>query len=328
MKIQNVRRVGLLLSVAGAALHWFGAPPALAAGEVIAAFTKNQVDPHFEGVRAGVEQIARKMNATVRQYVPTKPNNITEGMSQLEDVGVTKPSLVLFMPIDPKAQLPTIKRLIEAGTPVINYNDRAGAAPYLSFVGEDDYKLGYDIAKTLFDHLGGKGNVVILEGIKGSNTGDERKRGFEAALKEYPNIKLLASQPANFQRLLGLQVMENLIQQFPDINGVIAAADASALGAAEALNSAGRSNVAVVSINGVPEAVEAVKTGSLLAIAEFNGFKIGCVATEIGLKAVRGEAVPKQIVIPGAIITKANYAEWLVPYRERTCPAAASYVGQ
>lgn len=302
--------------------------PAFADGEVVAAFTKNQVDPHFEGVRAGVEQMAKKMNATVRQYVPTKPNNIAEGMAQLEDVGVTKPNVVLFMPLDPKAQLPTIQKLIADGTPIVNYNDKAGDAPYVSFVGEDDYKLGYDIAKTLFDHLGGKGNVVILEGIKGSNTGDERKRGFDAAVKEYPNIKVLASQPANFQRLPGLQVMENLMQQFKDIHGVIAAADASALGAVEALKSAGRSNVPVVSINGVPEAVEAVKNGSILAIAEFNGFKIGCVATEIALKGVRGQEVPKRLIIPGAIITKANHAEWLVPYNQRTCPTAATYAAK
>ena len=90
---------------------------ARADGETIAAFTKNQVDPHFEGVRAGVAQMAEKMRATVKYYTPTKPNNITEGMSQLEDVGVTKPNLMLFMPIDAKAQLPTIKRLIESGLP-------------------------------------------------------------------------------------------------------------------------------------------------------------------------------------------------------------------
>lgn len=297
-------------------------------GEVIAAFTKNQVDPHFEGVRAGVAQMAEKMRATVKYYTPTKPNNITEGMSQLEDVGVTKPNLMLFMPIDAKAQLPTIKRLIESGLPIINYNDRGGDAPYLSFVGQDDYKLGYDIAKTLFDHLGGKGNVVILEGVKGSTTGDERKRGFDAAAKDYQNIKVLASQPANFQRLLGMQTMENLIQQFSTIDGVIAAADASALGAIEALNAAGRKNVAVVSINGVPEAVEAVKAGSLLAIAEFDGFKIGCVATAVGLNAIRGQSAPKQITIPGAIITKANYAPWLVPYKDRTCPTPDAYIAK
>jgi ribose transport system substrate-binding protein len=299
---------------------------ALADGETIAAFTKNQVDPHFEGVRAGVAQMAAKMNATVKNYTPTKPNNITEGMSQLEDVGVTKPNLMLFMPIDAKAQLPTIKRLIEFGLPIINYNDRGGDATYLSYVGQDDYKLGYDIAKTLFDHLGGKGNVVILEGVKGSTTGDERKRGFDAAVKDYPNIKVLASQPANFQRLLGMQTMENLIQQFSNIDGVISAADASALGAIEALNAAGRKNVAVVSINGVPEAVEAVKAGTLLAIAEFDGFKIGCVATAVGLNAIRGQSAPKQITIPGAIITKANFAPWLIPYKDRTCPAPDAYM--
>ena len=298
---------------------------ARADGEVVASFTKNQVDPHFEGVRAGVAKMAERMRATVKFYTPTKPNNITEGMSQLEDVGVTKPALMLFMPIDAKAQLPTIKRLIEGGLPIVNYNDRGGDAPFVSYVGQDDFKLGHDIAKTLFEHLGGKGNVVILEGVKGSTTGDERKRGFDAAVKEYPNIKVLASQPTNFQRLLGMQTMENLIQQFSNIDGVIAAADASALGAIEALNAAGRKNIPVVSINGVPEAVEAVKAGSLLAIAEFDGFKIACIATEVGLKAVRGQSVPKQVIIPGAIITKANYEPWLIPYKDRMCPSADAY---
>ena len=122
--------------------------------------------------------------------------------------------------------------------------------------------------------------------------------------------------------------MENLIQQFSTIDGVISAADASALGAIEALHSAGRKNVPVVSINGVPEAVEAVKAGSLLAIAEFDGFKIGCVATEIGLKAIRGGTVPKKITIPGAIITKANHAPWLVPYKDRTCPSADTFAAK
>jgi ribose transport system substrate-binding protein len=313
-------RGGIIFSVALLALEVAAPREAYAERETVAAFTKNQVDPHFEGVRAGVERMAAKLGAIVRHYMPTKPNNIAEGMSQLEDVTVTKPDVVLFMPLDPKAQLPAVNKIIAAGIPVVNYNDRAGDADYRSFVGQDDFKLGYTIAKHLFDHIGSKGNIVILEGVKGSTTGDERKRGFESAAKEYPNIRIIASQPANFQRLQALQVMENLITRHPRVDGVIAAADAMALGAVEALAAAGRPNVPVVSINGIPEAVAAVRDGRLLAIAEFNGFKIGCIATEVVLRAVRGEVVPRQVLLPGTIITKENANEWLVPYDRRSCP--------
>ena len=69
--------------------------------------------------------------------------------------------------------------------------------------------------------LGGKGNVVIIEGVKGSISGQDRNKGFQEVLKRYPNVKLLASQPANFQRLNALQVMENLLQTHRQIDGVL-----------------------------------------------------------------------------------------------------------
>ncbi|MCK8786074.1 sugar ABC transporter substrate-binding protein [Roseomonas sp. NAR14] len=295
-------------------------PTARAADETIAAFSKNQVDPHFEGLRIGVDQAAAALGATVRHYVPTRPNNIAEATSQLEDVVAAHPAAALFMAVDARAQLPGVQRLIASGVPVVNYNDRAGDAPFVSYVGQDDFALGKAIALHLFDHLGGRGGVVILEGVRGSTTGDDRRRGFEAAARERPGIRILASQPANFQRLPALQAMENIMQRYPRIDGVIAAADAMALGAVEALAAAGRANVPVVSINGVPEAVEAVRDGRILAIAEFNGFRIGCVAANLAIRHLRGENVPREVLLPGAIITRANMAEWLVPFAQRRCP--------
>ena len=123
--------------------------------------------------------------------------------------------------------------------------------------------------------MGGKGNVVILEGVKGSLTSTDRVRGFNDAIKEFPEVKLLASQPANYQRLQALQVTENLMQSFPQIDGVLAANDAMAIGALEALDGANRKAV-VVGINGSREAVELIKSGRLLASGDFNGFVQGC----------------------------------------------------
>ncbi|MGU7772593.1 sugar ABC transporter substrate-binding protein [Burkholderia sp. MR1-5-21] len=294
---------------------------ALAANETLAAFYKNQVDPHFALVHAGVDSAAKRLGVSVTHYAPTRPNDLGEQLSELEDVSVRKPGAVLFMGVNPRGVVPAIEKINGIGIPVVNYNDRVAGGKFASVVVADDFNLGHDVARYLFTSLGGKGNVVILEGVKGSTTSDERVRGFRQALAEFPNVHLLASQPANYQRLQALQVTENLIQSNPKIDGVLAAADVMAMGAIEALEAAGRKDTKVVGIGGVPESVKAIKDGRLLATAEFNGFKMGCIATMAAVRTLRHEPVPPTVLIKGIVIDKTNYAPFELPGDQRQCPA-------
>jgi ribose transport system substrate-binding protein len=173
--------------------------------------------------------------------------------------------------------------------------------------------------------MGGKGNVVILEGVKGSLTNIDRVRGFTDALKETPDVKLLAQQPANYQRLQALQVMENLMQSHPQIDGVLAANDPMAVGAIEALDGANRKAL-VVGINGSKEAVDLIKSGRLLASGDFNGFIQGCLGTEIAVRHLRKEATPKEIILKPVVIQKSNYQPYEIPVEQRQCPALADMV--
>ena len=293
---------------------------AFAASETLAAFYKNQVDPHFALVHAGVDAAAKQLGVSVTHYAPTRPNDLGEQLSELEDVSVKKPGAVLFMGVNPRGVVPEIEKLNAIGIPVVNYNDRVAGGKFASVVVADDFDLGHDVARYLFTSMGGKGNVVILEGVRGSTTSDERVRGFKKALEEFPNVHLLASQPANYQRLQALQVTENLIQANPKIDGVLAAADVMAMGAIEALEAAGRKDTKVVGIGGVPESVKAIKDGRLLATAEFNGFKMGCIATMAAVRTLRKEPVPSNILIKGIVIDKTNYAPFELPGDQRQCP--------
>jgi ribose transport system substrate-binding protein len=130
----------------------------------------------------------------------------------------------------------------------------------VTFVGCDEYEIAVETGKHLFQKMNGSGNVIILEGVGGSVNSANRVRGFKKAIEEFPGVKLLASQPGNFQRLQALQVTENLLQAHPAIDGVLAANDAMAMGAIEALDSANRKAL-VVSINATKEAVDAIKSG-------------------------------------------------------------------
>lgn len=288
-------------------------------GEKIAVFTKSQTNPFFQVVRLGADSAAKQMGAVVTHYVPTKPDSIPEQLSQVDDVVIKKPNAIVFTPVDYKAMGAGVLKMNAAGIPVVNITDRSEAGKFVSFVGASDYELGLVTARHLFKSMGGKGNVVILDGVKGSIVSTDRARGFAEALKAYPQVKLLASQPGNFQRLQGLQVMENLMQTHPQIDGVLAANDAMAAGAIEALEGANRKAL-VVGINGTKEAVDAIKAGKMLASGDYNGFLQGCVGTMAAIRELRKLPVPKEVVFKAAVIDKSNYQAVDMPADKRNCP--------
>ena len=314
-----------LLISATAVLTMLFSGAALADGETIAVFTKNQTNPYFQAVRVGSETAAKSLGVKVIQYIPTKPDSIPEQLSQVEDVIVKKPDAIVFIPVDYKAMVPAVEKINAAGIPVVNITDRSAAGKFVAFVGADDYSIGLATARALLKAIGGKGNVIILEGVKGSLTNTDRVRGFNDALKESPNVKLLASQPANYQRLQALQVMENLMQSFPSIDGVLAANDPMAVGAIEALEGANR-KARVIGINGSKEAVELIKAGKLLASGDFNGFIQGCVGTEIAVRSLRKQPTPNEVILKPIVIDSTNLTPYETPVEQRAGPTLEQIV--
>jgi len=298
-----------------------------AEGEKVAVFTKNQTNPFFQVVRLGAENAAKQMHASVLQYVPTKPDSIPEQMSQIEDVVVKKPDAIVFTPVDYKAMTPGVAKINSANIPVVNITDRAEKGTFVTFIGANDYQLGLQTGRYLLKALGGKGNIVILEGVRGAITNADRMRGFNDALKEFPNAKLVASQPGNYQRLQALQVMENLMQSYPQIDGVMAANDAMAVGAIEALDGAKRTAL-VIGINGTKEAVDAIKAGKLLATGDYNAFNQGCLGVLAALRYLHKQPVPKEILFPVSVIDKSNYQPYDIVPDQRACPKWEEVVKQ
>ena len=296
------------------------APSASAERESVALFTKNQTNPYFQTVRIAAEAAARQMNAEVIQYVPTKPDSIPEQMSQIEDVIIKRPDAVVFIPVDSKAMVPGVEKLNAAGIPAINLTDRAEGGSFVSFMGCDDYTIAMDTARYLFEKMKGTGSVVIIEGVGGSSNNQKRMAGFRKALEEFPGIKLLASQPGNFQRSNALQVTENLLQAHPQIDGILAANDAMALGAIEALDAANRKSL-VIGLNGTKEAIDAIKAGKLLASGDCDGFLQGCMGVMAAVRHLRNMPVPPEVVFPIKVFDSQNFEGADIPYEQRMCPA-------
>lgn len=287
--------------------------------ETIALFTKNQTNPYFQTLRVAAQAAAKSLNVDLVNYIPTKPDSIPEQMSQIEDAITKRPDAAVFIPVDSKAMVPGVEKFNAANIPTINLTDRAEGGNFISFMGCDDYTVAMETAKYLFQKMGGKGNVIIIEGQGGSSNNQKRIAGFKKALEEFPNVKVLASQTGKFQRTEALQVTENLLQAHRQIDGILAANDAMALGAIEALDAANRKAL-VIGLNGTKEAVDAVKAGKLLATGDCDGFLQGCMGVMGAVRQLRNQPVPKEVIFPITVFDSTNYQGADIPYEQRDCP--------
>lgn len=303
-----------LAAVPGAA--WSQARPK------VVVFTKNVTNPFWKSVRVGADKAGKDAGVDIEHAVPTKADNIEEQTRLVEDWIVRKPAAIVFAPVDFVALVPSIQKVNKAGIPVFIFNNRMEGVDFVSYVGSDDEKIGYEITKHLIASLGGKGRLVHIEGVPAAITAQNRKKGFERALKESPGIELLASQPANYRRLPAVQVFENLMQRFPVIDGVVAANDDMAVGVSEALIAAKRGGkTKVVGIDAIPDGAAAIQSGNMLASADFSGHDQGYLTVVAAARHLRGERVPKEISLPVVIVDKSNAQAWTVPLEAKAVPS-------
>jgi ribose transport system substrate-binding protein len=300
---------------------------ASAGAETIATLTKGQSNPIVRGVRVGSEAMAGKLGDMSMHFVPRTENSVPEQIGLAEEVLRNKPDALVFSPSDPKALLPAVEKFNAAGIAVVNVIDRLAGGEVVAYVGNDDYDLAVVTARYLLKAMGGKGNVVMLEGPPNLPTAVARSRGFNDALKEFPDVKLLAAKSANYARPTALQTMRDFLRSFPQIDGVLAANDPMAIGANDALKAAGK-KAQVVGINASAEVLEYIKSGEILATGDYNGYIQGCLGAEIAYRHLHKQEVPKEVILKSVVIDKSNYQPYEIPMDKRTCPTLDSIAGK
>jgi ribose transport system substrate-binding protein len=290
----------------------------------IAVFTKNSTNPAYEAFRIAADQVARSVGAKTMHFVPKKPDNVDEQRAMVEQVLKDRPDIVIFIPVDDVAMVESVKKLNEAKIPVVLASNPL-PGKFVTYVGADDFEIGYREARFLFEKLNGTGKIVVIEGTRAAPTNRERLRGYKRAFAEFPGIQVLDSGVGNYQQPDAKRVMEKFLAEHAQIDAVLSTNDGMAIGALEALKAANRISI-VIGINGILPAVKLVETGAMLATVDFDMFKIGCTATRAAVRHLKGEPLPEKIMLPAEIIDRTNYKAWLVPVEQRTCPEWAEVI--
>lgn len=266
----------------------------------IALVVKTLNNPFFLEMQKGAEEQAKKLGVNLIVQAADREIDVERQMQIIENLIERKVSALCITPSGSREIVPVIVKANKANIPVIIVDTRAdekalaaAGGKIATFIGSDNYDGGKIAAAFMAEKLGGKGNVIVLEGIPGHETGDARLRGFREVIAKSPGIKIVASQPANWERDQGFNVFQNLMQANPDVNGLFACSDLMALGAMEAIAAAGKAGkIVVIGFDAQPEAREAIKKGTMAATVAQFPTRMGSTAVEYAAKILKGESVP------------------------------------
>ncbi|MFB6668841.1 ABC transporter permease/substrate-binding protein [Streptomyces parvus] len=265
-------------------------------------------NPFFVQMKEGAQAEAEK--AGIDLTVTDAQNDASQQANQLQNFTSSGVSSIIVNPVDSDAVGPGVRSANKADIPVIAADRGVNKADTATLVASDNVAGGKLAADALADKLGGKGSIVILQGTAGTSASRERGAGFAEGLKAYPDIKVVAKQPADFDRTKGLDVMTNLIQSHPGVTGVFAENDEMALGAAKALGSKAGKSVSVVGFDGTPDGLKAVGAGTLYASVAQQPAELGKIAVQNAVKAAKDEKVASTVKVPVKVVTRKNVADF------------------
>ncbi|HEY4543739.1 MAG TPA: ribose ABC transporter substrate-binding protein RbsB, partial [Tissierellaceae bacterium] len=236
-----------------------------------------QTNPFFVSLKNGAEAKAKELG--IELIVLDSQDDSAKAAANMEDLITRGVDLILVNPTDSDAIVNSVMLANDEGIPVITVDRAANGGEVLSYIASDNIAGGKMAAEFIIEQLGGSGKVVELEGIAGTNAARERGEGFNEGI-EGTELEVVAKQTADFDRVKGLEVMENILQSQPEIDAVFAHNDEMALGALEAIKASGR-DIIVVGFDATDDAVASVEAGELAATVAQQPELIG----EMGIDA-------------------------------------------
>ena len=258
-------------------------------------------NPFFVDLKSGIEERAKELGYEV--VVLDSQNDPAKEVSNMEDLTVKDVDIVLLNPVDSDSAVASVMIANNYELPVVTVDRAANGGEVVTHIASDNAVGGSMAAQYLIDQLGGKGNIVELEGTAGSSAARDRGQGFDDKIAE-SNMNIIAKQIADFDRTQGLTVMENILQSKKDIDAVFAQNDEMALGAQKALEDMGMKDVLIVGFDATDDAVEAVKNGTMAATVAQQPLLIGEAAVNAIDKILKGDKVDDFIPVELKLINR------------------------
>ena len=285
---------------------------------------------YFIGVSQCSEDSWRtKMNSEIRresylydnvrvEFASAKDDNRVQ-IAQIEHFIEEGADLIIVSPNEAKALTPVINKAFDRGVRVVLVDRKSASDKYTAFIGADNVAIGRAVGRFVGEHLGGKGRVMELQGLRGSSPAMERDSGFREALARYPQIKVVANAYADWFEQKAESETERMFKDVGGADLVFAQCDRMGIGAYQATQKLGAKGVKIVGVDALPtpgDGIEAVKNGTFLATFVYPTH--GDEVLKLAMNILEGRPFQRETILKTGVIDAANAESALQQWAELT----------
>jgi ribose transport system substrate-binding protein len=277
---------------------------------VIGLVMKSLANEFFKDMEEGaIKHVKERGDLTLIPVGMHSETDIDTQINAVENFITQKVNAIVIAPADSRALVPPLARALKAGIIVINIDvalDKDAmkqAGMQLAFVGPDNREGAKMSGEVLAKALGQGGKVVIIEGNPGADNAQQRKIGFDDAVKQ-GKLKLIESSTAHWETEEANTVFSNILTAHPDVQGVMCANDSMALGVVKAIDAAGKGGkIKVVGFDNIPAIRPLVKEGKVIATIDQFGSDMASNGIDYAMKSLKGEKLSGWIKTPIKLVT-------------------------
>ena len=234
------------------------------------------------------EAAALGVNLTIA--IPQEEVDLERQVSMIEAAVQSGAKALVISAASSDGVKPAIEAARKAGLKIVNFDTRISDKSIIdAFVGGDDEAGAYKAGKYICEKLGGKGEVAVITGLLEQSTGVDRRAGFLRACAEYPGIKVVAEQGAEWSSDKAFDVMTNILTAHPDLKGVFACNDQMAVGMVNAAEAAGKKpeDLILVGYDGILDAVNMILEGRLDALVSLPNLDEGSMGVKLAVALIQ-----------------------------------------
>lgn len=227
-------------------------------------------------------------------------------IADIESLADRKVDVLITSPRDEAAMVPVLQSVRDKGIPVILLSRRIDGDAFTTYISASNRDIARKAANHLAKRLDGKGRILILQHIPTTTPGRDRTEAFLDEIAKYPGLSVAAIKRADSLRSLAIQKIEEALAERIGFDAIYAQSDSMAAGARIALRAAGidPATIPTIGIDYIAEAREAIRKGEQDASFTYPTF--GKEGAEVAVKILRGEPVPKEIMVESTPVTRGN----------------------
>ena len=276
----------------------------------VALIMKTLTNPFFVDMEHGARQAEKEMPVDLRVKTAMQETSIEQQIQLVEQEIQAQAKAIVIAPGDSTRLVPVLKKAQDMGIHIVNLDNRLSAEAMAAigmqpvpFISVNNEEGAYQAAKFIADQISQPTEAAIIEGIRSANNAQQRKRGAKRAFQENPNLRIVATETANWKIDEGYEVAQRIFKAHPHIGVVFCANDMMAIGVMKYLQEAGKTKVLVAGFDALEEAKTAIRLGQLSVTVDQQAAQQGYMGVMAALQLLKGETPSLELEVEAKLVT-------------------------